>query len=90
MPDALCSSTGSLQALTGGPKVFKPFMPGVATQGYQMADVPAARYRAGLNALADYIKSTFAGKSFRSTADKNAGLAMRVSYPGSLANWTNA
>jgi hypothetical protein len=65
MPDALCSSTGSLQALTGGPKVFKPFMPGVATQGYQMADVPAARYRAGLNALADYIKSTFAGKPFR-------------------------
>jgi gluconate 2-dehydrogenase gamma chain len=41
-----------------------PFMPGAATQGYQMPDAPAARYRAGLKALADYIKSTFQGKSF--------------------------
>src|SRR5271170_1788723 len=38
-----------------------PFMPGAATQGYQSADAPAARYRAGLKALADYIKSTFQG-----------------------------
>jgi gluconate 2-dehydrogenase gamma chain len=42
-----------------------PFMPGVATQGYQMPDAPAARYRVGLRTLADYIKSNFAGKSFR-------------------------
>ncbi len=39
-----------------------PFMPAAATQGYQMPDAPAARYRAGLRALADYIKSNFAGK----------------------------
>ena len=45
-----------------------PFMPGAATQGYQMADTPAARYRAGLKALANYIKSTFDGKSFRDLA----------------------
>jgi gluconate 2-dehydrogenase gamma chain len=45
-----------------------PFMPGAATQGYQRPDAPAARYRAGLNALAGYIKSTFAGKSFRDLA----------------------
>lgn len=45
-----------------------PFMPGAATQGYQRPDAPAARYRAGLKALADYIKSTFAGKSFRDLA----------------------
>ncbi|WP_299711819.1 gluconate 2-dehydrogenase subunit 3 family protein [Tardiphaga sp.] len=41
-----------------------PFMPGAATQGYQMPDAPAARYRAGLKALADYVKATFSGRSF--------------------------
>jgi gluconate 2-dehydrogenase gamma chain len=41
-----------------------PFMPGAATQGYQSPDAPAARYRAGLKALADYTKTSFAGKSF--------------------------
>jgi gluconate 2-dehydrogenase gamma chain len=45
-----------------------PFMPGAATQGYQMRDAPAARYRTSLKALADYVKSTFAGKSFRDLA----------------------
>jgi len=33
-----------------------PFMPGAATQGYQMPDAPAARYRAGLKAMADYTR----------------------------------
>ncbi len=41
-----------------------PFMPGAATQGYQSPDAPAARYRAGLKALADYVKTEFAGKAF--------------------------
>ena len=41
-----------------------PFMPGAVTQGYQMPDAPAARYRAGLRALAGYIKNTFVEKSF--------------------------
>jgi gluconate 2-dehydrogenase gamma chain len=41
-----------------------PFMPGAVTQGYQMPDAPAARYRTGLKALTDYVKATFAGKSF--------------------------
>ena len=45
-----------------------PFMPGAATQGYQSPDMPAARYRAGLKALADYVKATFAGKAFRDLA----------------------
>jgi gluconate 2-dehydrogenase gamma chain len=54
-----------------------PFMPGAVTQGYQMPEAPAARYRAGLQALADYIKATFAGKSFRdlSPADQDKVLA---------------
>jgi gluconate 2-dehydrogenase gamma chain len=45
-----------------------PFMPGAATQGYQSPDGPAARYRAGLKALADTISTNFAGKSFRELA----------------------
>jgi gluconate 2-dehydrogenase gamma chain len=54
-----------------------PFMPGAATQGYQMPDAPAARYRAALKALADYIKSTFSGKSFPelAAADQDKVLA---------------
>ena len=50
-----------------------PFMPGAATQGYQLPDAPAARYRAGLKALADYVKATFAGKSFRELAPAGSG-----------------
>jgi len=45
-----------------------PFMPGVATQGYQRPDAPAARYRAGLKALTDYVKANFAGKAFSELA----------------------
>ena len=41
-----------------------PFMPGAATQGYQLPDSPAARYRTGLRALADYSEGNFGGKSF--------------------------
>ena len=45
-----------------------PFMQGVATQGYQLPDSPAARYRAGLKALADHIKGAFGGKMFHELA----------------------
>ena len=48
----------------GGLYMRPPFMSGAATQGYQMPDAPAARYRAALKALADYVKATFSGKSF--------------------------
>ena len=50
-----------------------PFMPGAATQGYQKPDAPAARYRAGLKALADYVKATFAGKAFGATGACRSG-----------------
>ena len=43
-------------------------MQGVATQGYQLPDSPAARYRAGLKALADHIKEAFGGKLFHELA----------------------
>jgi gluconate 2-dehydrogenase gamma chain len=54
-----------------------PFMPGAITQGYQLPDAPAARYRAGLKALADYVKSSFSGKTFGelSPADQDKVLA---------------
>jgi gluconate 2-dehydrogenase gamma chain len=41
-----------------------PFMPGAATQGDQLPDAPAARYRSGLKALADYVKGAFGGRAF--------------------------
>jgi gluconate 2-dehydrogenase gamma chain len=49
---------------SSGLYVQPPFMPGAATQGYQMPDSPAARYRAGLKAVAAHVKAAFAGKAF--------------------------
>jgi gluconate 2-dehydrogenase gamma chain len=62
-----------------------PFMPGAATQGYQMPDAPAARYRTGLRALADYIKSNFAGKSFRDLAPEDQDKVLKGLEAGSIA-----
>jgi gluconate 2-dehydrogenase gamma chain len=45
-----------------------PFMPGAVSQGYQSPDMPAVRYRSGLAAVADHVKSSFAGKTFRELA----------------------
>ena len=59
-------------------------MPGAATQGYQMADTPAARYRAGLKALANYIKSTFDGKSFRDLASGDQDKVLAGLETGSI------
>jgi gluconate 2-dehydrogenase gamma chain len=61
-----------------------PFMPGAATQGYQMPDAPAARYRAGLKALADYIKATF-GKSFPELATTDQDKVLAGLESGSIA-----
>ena len=54
-----------------------PFLQGVATQGFQLPDSPAARYRAGLKALADHVKDAFGGKAFRdlAAADQDKVLA---------------
>jgi gluconate 2-dehydrogenase gamma chain len=62
-----------------------PFMPGAATQGYQMPDAPAARYRTGLKALADYIKATFQGKSFRELAPADQDKVLAGLEAGSVA-----
>lgn len=62
-----------------------PFMPGAATQGYQSADAPAARYRAGLKALADYIKANFAGKSFSELAPADQDKVLTGLESGSIA-----
>jgi gluconate 2-dehydrogenase gamma chain len=61
-----------------------PFMPGAATQGDQLPDAPAARYRTGLKALADYIKSTFAGKSFRDLAPGEQDKVLKGLESGSI------
>ncbi|WP_293795445.1 gluconate 2-dehydrogenase subunit 3 family protein [uncultured Bosea sp.] len=41
-----------------------PFAAGLPTQGYQGAEAPAARYKAGLAALNKHTQARFAGKSF--------------------------
>jgi gluconate 2-dehydrogenase gamma chain len=61
-----------------------PFMPAAATQGYQLPDSPAARYRAGLRALADYIKSNFAGKSFGDLAANDQDTVLKGLESGSI------
>jgi gluconate 2-dehydrogenase gamma chain len=48
-----------------------PFLPGTVTQGNQSPDAPAMNYRTGLSALADYIRSNFAGKSFASLSPQD-------------------
>ena len=41
-----------------------PFLQGLVTQGLQTPDAPATRYRSGLKAIAEHVKTAFAGKSF--------------------------
>jgi gluconate 2-dehydrogenase gamma chain len=62
-----------------------PFMPGAATQGYQMSDAPAARYRAGLKALADYVKATFAAKAFHELAPADQDKVLAGLESGAIA-----
>jgi gluconate 2-dehydrogenase gamma chain len=65
--------------------VAPPFLPGAATQGYQLPDSPAARYRAGLRALAEYVKSKFSGKSFRDLAPDDQDTVLKGIESGSIA-----
>jgi gluconate 2-dehydrogenase gamma chain len=62
-----------------------PFMPGAATQGYQMPDAPAARYRAGLKAVADHVSATFSGKSFAGLAPADQDKVLSGLETGSVA-----
>lgn len=62
-----------------------PFMPGVATQGYQMPDAPAARYRAGLKALVEYVKATFSGRSFSELVPADQDKVLAGLEAGSIA-----
>ena len=61
-----------------------PFMPGAATQGYQMPNSPAARYRLGLKALADYIKNAFSGKSFHDLTPVEQEKVLAILESGSI------
>jgi gluconate 2-dehydrogenase gamma chain len=62
-----------------------PFMPGAATQGYQMEDAPAVRYRAGLTALAGYVKANFSGKAFPELAPADQDKVLAGLETGSIA-----
>jgi gluconate 2-dehydrogenase gamma chain len=62
-----------------------PFMPGVATQGDQLPDAPAARYRNGLKALADYVKGAFGGRSFPQLSSQEQDRVLAGLETGSIA-----
>jgi gluconate 2-dehydrogenase gamma chain len=62
-----------------------PFMPGAATQGYQMPDSPAGRYRAALKAVAEYVKAAFSGKSFRELASPDQDKVLAGLESGSIS-----
>jgi gluconate 2-dehydrogenase gamma chain len=62
-----------------------PFMPGASTQGYQAPDAPAARYRTGLKALADYVKATYSGKTFPELAVADQDKVLAGLENGSIA-----
>ena len=62
-----------------------PFMHGAGTQGYQMPQTPTARYRAGLKALADYIKTTYGGKSFQELPPSDQDMVLAGLEGGSIA-----
>ncbi len=69
----------------GGLYMKPPFMPGVATQGYQSSAGPAARYRAALTALIDHVKATFSGKSFAEIAPADQDKLLSGLESGSIA-----
>lgn len=62
-----------------------PFMPGAATQGDQMPDAPAARYRAGLKAIAEHVKASFGGQSFSKLPTQDQDKVLSGIENGSIA-----
>jgi gluconate 2-dehydrogenase gamma chain len=62
-----------------------PFMPGAATQGEQLPEAPAARYRNGLKALADYVKGAFGGRSFSQLSPQEQDRVLAGLEAGSIA-----
>ncbi len=62
-----------------------PFMPGVATQGYQRPDEPAQRYRTALQSIADYTKTTFSGKLFPALVPADQDKVLSGLESGSIA-----
>jgi gluconate 2-dehydrogenase gamma chain len=61
-----------------------PFMQGAATQGYQLPNTPAGRYRVALKALVDYVKATFAGKSLRDLSPEDQDKVLAGLESGSV------
>jgi gluconate 2-dehydrogenase gamma chain len=54
-----------------GQYMTMPFMSGTATQGYQMSEAPADRYRAGLKAIVEHVTSAYGGKTFAQLAPQD-------------------
>jgi gluconate 2-dehydrogenase gamma chain len=60
-------------------------MPGIPTQGFQLPDAPAARYRAGLKALAEHIGGAFGGKSLPQLSAQDQDKVLAGLESGSIA-----
>jgi gluconate 2-dehydrogenase gamma chain len=60
----IASAPGARAAEHSGTLPWKPFAAGLPTHGYQGAEAPVARYKAGLAALNKHTQSQFAGKNF--------------------------
>src|SRR4051794_6833878 len=63
----LAGPYGRAEGLYMGP----PFLAGTPTQGNQLPEAPAARYRTGLKALSDHVASAFPGKTFASLSSQD-------------------
>lgn len=62
-----------------------PFVPGAATQGDQLPDAPATRYRAGLKTLTAYVRGAFAGKTFQELSPQDQDKVLAALESGSIA-----
>lgn len=62
-----------------------PFAAGATTQGYQMPDAPAARYRSGLKAVMNYVKSEFGDKTFAQIPGQDQDKVLSGLETGSIA-----
>ena len=87
MPDAPCSSTGNSRALRpGGRSLYEAAVhAGRSHAGYQLPDSPAARYRTGLKALADYVKSDICRKILSRSCARRSGQRAQGLESGSIA-----
>jgi gluconate 2-dehydrogenase gamma chain len=61
-----------------------PFMPGLATQGYQGDLTPAGRYREGLKALNDHVRATRSGRDFAHLSPEAQDMVLKGMESGAI------